>query len=155
MNERYRVREFADLAGVTVKTLLHYDRLGLLVPERTPAGHRRYGARQLDRLRHILALKRIGIPLRQMRELLDASPALLMTRLAAGRRILAQQAERLRRLDRALEVVEESLRYAPADEGGLSRLADALNVEAEAAQMKRYFSDEVWDVAKRFYESWP
>ena len=155
MSQSYRVREFADLGGVTVKALLHYDRLGLLVPARTPAGHRRYSSRDLDRLRGILALKRIGVPLRQIGRLLEATPALLASRLREDRQVLARETERLRRLDHALAVVEESIRHAPADRTGLNRLADALDMERETAGMRRYFSDDVWGIAKRFYESWP
>jgi len=155
MNDSCRVRVFADRGGVTVKALLHYERLGLLVPDRTPAGHRRYTGHHLERLRRILALRRIGIPLRQMQRLLDAAPALLLERLGEGRRTLAQESERLRRLDHALALVEESLRCAPGDTSGLSRLADVLDMESEATGLKRYFSDDVWAVAKRFYESWP
>ena len=36
----YRIRDFATLAGVTVRTLHHYDRLKLLCPQRTPSGYR-------------------------------------------------------------------------------------------------------------------
>jgi MerR family transcriptional regulator, thiopeptide resistance regulator len=38
----YRIHEFAELAGVTVKALPHYDRIGLLTPRRTEAGYRMY-----------------------------------------------------------------------------------------------------------------
>lgn len=153
--QHYRVREFADLSGVTVKALLHYDKLGLLAPARTSAGHRLYSARDVDRLRRILALKRVGVALTQMRTLLDADRATLMTHLAARREILAQERERLLRADRAIALVEESLRHTPADSSGLSRLADVIDMPREAAQMQRYFSDDVWEVARRFYQDWP
>ena len=44
----FRAREFAELAGVTVRTLHHYDRIGLLTPRRTPAGYRLYSASDLE-----------------------------------------------------------------------------------------------------------
>ena len=62
----YRTREFAELAGVTVRALHHYDRLGLLKPRRTPAGYRAYAARDLEALEQIVALKFIGIPLKDI-----------------------------------------------------------------------------------------
>src|SRR3954469_3355783 len=46
----YRVREFAELAGVSVKALHHYDRLDLLKPARTDAGYRVYSLADLARL---------------------------------------------------------------------------------------------------------
>jgi DNA-binding transcriptional MerR regulator len=153
--QHYRVREFADLGGVTVKALLHYDRLGLLAPARTSAGHRLYSARDLDRLRRILALKRIGVALAQMRTLLDADRATLMTRLAESREAIARERERLVRADRAIALVEESLHHTPADGNGLSRLADVIDMPREIAGLKRYFNDEVWEVARRFYQDWP
>ena len=155
MRHSYRIKDFAALGGVTVKALLHYDRLGLLTPSRTTAGHRVYAARDLEQLRRVLALKRAGVALTRMRVLLDAGPAALAAHLDARREGLAQEQDRLRRSDRALALVEESLRHAPDDERGLSRLADVFEMPQAVAQMKRYFSDEVWEAAKRFYEDWP
>lgn len=47
----YRVHQFAELAGVTVKALHHYDRLALLRPKRTDAEYRLYTVRDLERLK--------------------------------------------------------------------------------------------------------
>lgn len=61
----YRVSDFAEKAGITVRTLHHYDRLGLLKPSgRTEAGYRLYGERAFARLQQIVTLKFIGLPLR-------------------------------------------------------------------------------------------
>src|SRR3954463_14531481 len=55
---RYRIGELAKVAGVTVRTLHHYDELRLLRPsERTGAGHRLYDARDVERLYRLLALR--------------------------------------------------------------------------------------------------
>jgi DNA-binding transcriptional MerR regulator len=151
----YRMRQFATLGGVTVKALLHYDRLGLLAPARTSAGHRLYSEDDLDRLRRILALKRVGVALTQMRDLLDADPETLSARLRASREALARERERLLRADRAIALVEESLRHTPADRRGLSRLADVIDMRRDVAGMRRYFSDDAWEVAQGFYEAWP
>jgi DNA-binding transcriptional MerR regulator len=155
VRQKFRVREFADLGGVTIKALRHYDQLGLLTPTRTSAGHRRYSTGDLERLRLILALKRVGVALRQMRSLLDANPETLIRRIGATRQVLAQERERLLRAARAIALVEESLRHTPVDSRGLNRLADVIDMQQQAAQMQRYFSDDVWEVAKRFYEDWP
>ena len=60
---RYRAREFAELSGVTVRALHHYDRLGLLRPKRAQNGYRAYGEQDLVRLEQIVALKFVGLPL--------------------------------------------------------------------------------------------
>src|SRR5437868_3292014 len=67
----YRIHEFSKRAGVTVKALRHYDRLGLLKPRRTDAGYRLYGERDLQRLEQIVALKLLGIPLKQIKAMLE------------------------------------------------------------------------------------
>ena len=81
----YRIREFGALTGVTVRALQHYDRLGLLTPSRTAAGHRVYGERDRQRLRHIMALKAVGLSLQQIRQAVTA-PASRLTELAAAQR---------------------------------------------------------------------
>jgi DNA-binding transcriptional MerR regulator len=153
--QTWRVREFADRTGVTIKALRHYDRLGLLRPARTPAGHRLYSKDDLDRLRRILALKRIGIALIDMRPLLAADRTTLLARLAAKRKALTRERERLRDAERALAIVEESLRHAPEGEAGLSRLADVIEMLRASDQLKRYFTDEAWALARPFYQDWP
>ena len=83
----YRVSDFAEKAGVTVRTLHHYDRLGLLKPSgRTEAGYRLYGERDFGRLQQIVTLKFIGLPLRQIKDLLDGSDLDLAATLRLQRR---------------------------------------------------------------------
>src|SRR4051812_31531539 len=62
----YTPGEFAQIAGVTVRALHHYDRLGLLKPQRTAAGYRVYSSRDLEVLEQIVVLKFIGIPLKDI-----------------------------------------------------------------------------------------
>jgi MerR family transcriptional regulator, thiopeptide resistance regulator len=71
MNESYKVHQFAELAGVTVKALRHYDRIGLLQPRRSEAGYRLYQLDDLARLQQIVALKSLGLPLKDIRTLLN------------------------------------------------------------------------------------
>jgi hypothetical protein len=62
----YQIHEFARLTGLTVRALQHYDHLGLLKPVRSRAGHRTYSDQDLQALVQILALKSVGVPLRQI-----------------------------------------------------------------------------------------
>ena len=66
-----QAQQFAELAGVTVRTLHHYDRLGLLRARRTEAGYRVYRESDLERLEQIVALKFVGLPLKRIKTLLD------------------------------------------------------------------------------------
>ena len=102
IDSTYRIGAFAKLAGVTVRTLHHYDRLGLLRPARGAGGYRVYTLRDLERLEQVVVLKFVGIPLRRIQELLRGSPRLLATHLGAQRGTL----ERKRLLlDRAIAAI--------------------------------------------------
>ena len=71
MGPTYRIGEVAARTGVTVRTLHHYDRIGLLRPSgRTEAGHRRYAPADLLRLQQILTLRYLGFPLSRIADLL-------------------------------------------------------------------------------------
>ncbi len=100
--ETYRVLEFAKLAGVTVRALHHYDRLGLLKPkQRSSSGYRLYANRDFGRLEQIVVLKFLGLPLKQIRGLLEAEANL-------GKVLQRQQeilSDKRRQLDKAIRAI--------------------------------------------------
>ena len=59
----YTVHELAELSGCTVRTLHHYDELGLVRAQRASNGYRRYGAAEVDRLHQVLLYRECGMPL--------------------------------------------------------------------------------------------
>lgn len=66
------IGELSAQTGVTIRTLRHYDRIGLLPPARvTDAGYRHYDESSLERLHSILMLRETGLPLDAIRRLLD------------------------------------------------------------------------------------
>jgi DNA-binding transcriptional MerR regulator len=70
--QQYTVKKLAKMAGVSVRTLHHYDEIGLLTPSvRTDAGYRVYGEKELIRLQQILFYKELDFALRDIQELLD------------------------------------------------------------------------------------
>lgn len=67
------VKEVSQLSGVSVRTLHHYDAIGLLKPTRvTEAGYRLYDDAALGRLHNILLLRQLQFPLKEIKEILDA-----------------------------------------------------------------------------------
>src|SRR5215471_16918181 len=111
----YRVQEFAELAGVTVRALHHYDQLGLLKPLRNGrTGYRMYRDADFARLEQIVVLKFLGIPLRDIGPLLKtAKSSRLRDVLQKQRRVLW---EKRRRLDAAIVAVERAERSLEANE---------------------------------------
>ncbi len=67
------IGEFARLGGVSVRTLHHYEEVGLPTPHSVNArnGYRTYSAHQLPRLHRIIALKELGLSLAQLRPLIE------------------------------------------------------------------------------------
>ncbi|MFZ5985906.1 MAG: MerR family transcriptional regulator [Bacillota bacterium] len=72
----FKIGDFARLNKVTVKTLRHYDNIGLLQPEKIDSftGYRYYSASQMPKLNKILALKYIGFSLEEIALILDKNP---------------------------------------------------------------------------------
>lgn len=66
----YSTQEIANLAGVTKRTLYHYEKVGLLAPRRTDTGHRCYSRENLLRLQQILFYRSLDFPLSEIRGLL-------------------------------------------------------------------------------------
>ena len=110
----WKVGELAGATGLTVRTLHHYDEIGLLRPSRrTPKGHRLYGEADVARLQQVTSLRQLGFALEQIRDLLDrrgVSPReIVELHLARVREQTALQrtlCERLERIAKHLEAAE-------------------------------------------------
>jgi len=98
------VGEVAALAGVTVRTLHHYDRIGLVSPSgRSGAGYRQYAPADLDRLHQVLLYRELGFPLEEVAILLDAPDADPAAHLRRQHRLLRDRIERTQALVAAVE----------------------------------------------------
>lgn len=157
MSRLYRVQEFAELAGVTVKALYHYGRLGLLQPHRTTAGYRLYSARDLERLEQIVALKFLGIPLRQIAAVLDGPPVDLPDALRAQRQALEHKRGLLERAIHAIRAAQEAIEPGkPADPAILKRIIEAIDMQDDIEAMRKYYTTpEAWDQRRRYHEEGP
>jgi DNA-binding transcriptional MerR regulator len=148
----FQAREFAELAGVTVRTLHHYDRLGLLRPgRRTPSGYRLYGEAELARLQQIATLKFIGLPLKEIRALLSRGALDLGATLRLQREVLEG---RRRQIEAALRAVERAEASAARGEGAdweaLRKIIEVINMEQNTEWMKKYYTEEqLADLARR------
>src|SRR3954452_19587409 len=100
----WTVGELARLAGVTVRTLHHYDRIGLVRPsERTSAGYRSYDVHDLDRLQQVLVYRELGFPLEEVATLLDDPDADPLAHLRRQHRLLRGRLERTQAMVAAVE----------------------------------------------------
>ena len=109
----WTVGELARLAGVTVRTLHHYDRIGLVRPsERTAAGYRSYDERDLDRLHQVLVYRELGFPLEEVATLLDDPDADPLAHLRRQHRLLQDRLERTQLMVAAVEKEMEARQMA-------------------------------------------
>src|SRR5438552_18284538 len=109
--EGLKVGELAKRTGLTIRTLHHYDAIGLLRPSlHTESGHRLYTVADVARLQQVLSLRQLGFTLEQVRDCLaraDFSP-LEVIRMHVAR--LREQIELERKLCERLEALDAYFR---------------------------------------------
>ncbi|MGW0964865.1 MerR family transcriptional regulator [Streptomyces sp. NPDC002516] len=133
VEEHLTVGRVAELAGVSVRTLHHYDAIGLVRPSaRTPAGYRAYGAGDVERLREVLAYRRLGFGLREIARLVDDPGTDAVAHLRRLRGLLLRQRDRatatVMAIDRELEARAMGIRTTPEEQLTMfgARLYDAI-----------------------------
>ncbi|WNM33042.1 MerR family transcriptional regulator [Streptomyces sp. Li-HN-5-11] len=116
----YSVGQVSAFAGVTVRTLHHYDRAGLLSPSgRSQAGYRLYSDADLARLQQILFYRELGFSLEEIATILEDPQTNALEHLRARQRQLGEEIARLRRLaevaERAIEVQQTGVSLTPEE----------------------------------------
>ncbi len=120
MPDAFTIGEIAARTGLTVRALRHYERIGLLAPgPRTAAGHRRYGAADVERLQQIVSLRAVGLPLAAIRDVLDGGADLLATVERHAAHLRDEIAGRQRLADRLDAVARRYRASGTADVGEL------------------------------------
>jgi DNA-binding transcriptional MerR regulator len=139
----YRIQEFATLAGVTVRALHHYDRLGLLKPSgRSRGGYRLYRDSDLLRLEQIVVLKFLGLPLKQIGRLLKRETPLAET-LRRQQFVLAGKRQQLDLAIRAIGRAEESIQPGRDPDWDLFKtIVKEIEMQNSADWSKKYYSEE-------------
>jgi DNA-binding transcriptional MerR regulator len=104
MSRLYTVAEVARLSGVSIRTLHHYDAVGLLKPAQVGAnGYRLYGREELLRLQQVLFHRELRFPLEAIKAVLTAPDFDRLAALKRQRMALAEEAARYRQLLRTLD----------------------------------------------------
>lgn len=140
----YQPNEFARLAGVTVRTLHHYDQIGLLKPSGyTSTGYRLYRKHDLVRLQQIVTLKFIGFSLLQIKQLLNSNSFDLRDALNQQREILA---EKRRQLDQAVTAIEKAHELLEGNDEpdwqAFKRIIEVINMQNNMDWTKKYYSED-------------
>jgi DNA-binding transcriptional MerR regulator len=104
-----KIKEVAELTGISVRTLHYYDEIGLLTPETAPAsGYRLYSDQDLELLQQILFFRELGFPLKKIKEIIRDPSYDRQEALALQRKLLLEER---RRLDRMIAVIDKTIRH--------------------------------------------
>ena len=153
MEEHLTVGRVAELAGVTVRTLHHYDEISLVQPSaRTAAGYRAYSAGDVERLREVLAYRRLGFGLREVADLVDDPATDAAAHLRRLRGLLLEQRDRadamVIAIDRELQARETGTTMTPEEQLGMfgAQLYDAIGRAYPATRRTDpRIAAQVWD----------
>jgi DNA-binding transcriptional MerR regulator len=149
----YTVGAVARLAGVTVRTLHHYDEIGLVRPSgRSDAGYRLYEATDLERLRDVLSYRELGFALEQIAQILDDPQGDTVSHLREQHRLVRQRIDRLRdvlsHLEKLMEAEQMGINLTPEEQlevFGENWLGEEYAAEAE----QRWGDAEAWQQSQR------
>ncbi|MBH5319743.1 MerR family transcriptional regulator [Paenibacillus sp. GSMTC-2017] len=110
-----KVKEVADLVGISVRTLHHYDEIGLLIPDQlTEAGYRLYSERNLELLQQILFFRELDFPLKKIKEIVLSPSFDRLEALTMHEKMLQ---EKRNQLDQLLKTVAKTIEHA---KGGIT-----------------------------------
>ena len=144
------VKQLAQLAGVSVRTLHHYDAIGLLVPSaRTDAGYRLYGEGDLLRLQQILIGRELGLSLEDIRSSLDEPTFDLEAALTRQRLELARRADHNARMLRAIERALARLAAKQENTMNDEELFDGFNPHEQEANVRWGNTDSYRESTRR------
>ncbi|MFD0590398.1 MerR family transcriptional regulator [Paenibacillus sp. GCM10027627] len=108
-----KVKEVADLVGISVRTLHHYDEIGLLIPDQTTdSGYRLYSDKNLELLQQILFFRELGFPLKQIKQIVTSPEFDRLEALYLHEQMLR---EKRIQLDKLLLTVEKTIRNAKGE----------------------------------------
>lgn len=149
---RLTVGQVAADFGVTVRTLHHYDEIGLVRPSsRTASGYRLYDEQDLTRLRHVVVYRRLGFALDDVARLLDGQPVDVAHHLRRQRAAILSRLDELAELvsaiDRALEAEMTGSPLTPAEQRDLFGESFDETYAAEAEQ--RWGDTDAWRESRR------
>lgn len=153
--KKYKVKELAELAGVSVKTLHHYDKIGLLSPAiRSEKNYRLYGENELYRLQQILFYKELAMPLTEIGEILDNRNFDQLNALMEHKQMI--QNEKLR-LDELVNTIDKTILQLKGKkmitDKELYKGFNSEEIEKMKAESKKKFGEKEFNTSEKYLKS--
>ncbi len=156
MKEQLKIGEYAQLTGVTVKTVLHYHKIGLIAEaKRSSGGYRLYGPAEINRMRSIKRLKYLGFSLEQIKVILgepDDCKSFRAVLLDLQTELLTQigiMTERVEKINNLLSVDQHNLAEDSAESPSFKMYVDILGEEAQ--EQYRVICPEIYEQERKLY----
>ncbi len=106
----YTVKQMAEMSGVSVRTLHHYDEIGLLSPAgRSAAGYRKYSEEDVEKLQQILFFKELGFELGEIAKITGSPDFDRRSALADHKMVLLKKMDRIKAIIKTIDKTMESL----------------------------------------------
>ena len=139
--EALKVGELARRTGLTIRTLHHYDEIGLVKPSHhTESGHRLYAAGDVARLQQVISLRQLGFTLEEVRDCLDKPGLSPLEVLGLHATRLRDQIELQRRLCDRLDAL--AIRLQSAGEVGEVSADEFLRAIEEMTMIEKLYTPE-------------
>lgn len=150
---QYKVNQMAKLSGVSTRTLRYYDQIELLQPARVENnGYRLYGQRQLDKLQQILFYRELGVPLEEIKTILN-SPGFepeksLEGHLLALQNKKAQIDDLIQNVKKTIKAMKEGTNMSDKDKfEGLKQNLIRENTQKYGAEVTRKYGKSIVDAS--------
>ena len=139
----YSISQFAQKAGVSIRTLRYYDKKGLLTPTQwNSSGFRQYSDSDLSRLQYIIGLKFLGFSLSEIHLLLQTGPRQLPEMLAQQKAMMITKRNQLDAIIRTMEAAQAFLQAHPDDLQAVTQVIQAIPMEPIQESMKQHLTGE-------------
>ena len=136
----YKIKETADIAGISIRTLHHYDQFGLVKPESSsPSGYRLYSDRDIEKLQQVLFFKELGFSLKETKEIINDKSFDKNKALKNHKELLLKKKKRLEEI---IYSIDKTIEYIEGDkEIGKIEMFKAFNMDEIKKHQEKYFKE--------------
>ena len=144
----YKVKEVADLVGVSVRTLHYYDQIGLLEPESaSPAGYRLYDDKDLERLQQVLFFKELGFSLQETSDIISSPGFDRRQALIKHKELLVEKRNRLEKIITSVNETIESI------DGGVKMNNNEMFKAFDMAEIEKHMEKYAEETKQKYGDS--
>ena len=137
------IHKVAELTGITVRTLRHYDHIGLITPaSKTEGGHRLYTSEEIKKLQQVQFLKQSGLSLKEIKQMLDAADWDWRSSLEDQLAFVQKEHEKLERMEASLTALLHGMTLEDDEEDALYNL---IQLSSHNHENRQHYREKLLD----------